>query len=521
MLKKVLKINLKVLGAIILGLVLVQVVSAYFFGIIAEKQFDSQFTKMTDSKFITVVNKSYSRGWFTSNMDVTLAVNNQAIKNFVTMLPLKTQESSFQLPESGYQLSYKTHITNGLFAGWLNGNILPTIAYSTTDLKLPESINNVLKTFFKDEQPVSISNILYLNNSGKYKIYSPIFRYEEALSGVKVNWGGLKWDVAYDSKFNKFENSFSVPGLDFSAPTKGDISFKNLYYTANSSRSIHDIKVGSTMLDLESFSINLTESSTSDLKLGEVIRVFTGINSADFLNGLDIINPTRFTLSEVHFKSVSSDENNYFAANVKANFESLVSNKLTYGPMVFDFSLDHILADKFSAVVDTLNDEAGLTDAQRDAHKAQTIQSLKTNLTPIFIESPVIQLNKLTLKTPTGLINISGKATTNGFESSDMNDKTKFMSKLSLKVDFTIPKPVMAYLFLLQMKYFLTAGNAQMDQQSSDALGKVVNILLDNQLQVWQKKGFIQESAGNLSSVISLESGVMSLNGHPTTATPN
>ena len=243
--------------------------------------------------------------------------------------------------------------------------------------------------------------------------------------------------------------------------------------------------------------------------------------ASDFLNGLDIINPTKFTLSEVHFKSLSSDENNYFAANVKASFESLVSNKLTYGPMTFDFSLDHILADKFSAVVDTLNDEAGLTDAQRDAHKAQTIQSLKTNLTPIFIESPVIQLNKLTLKTPTGLINISGKATTDGFESSDMNDKTKFMSKLSLTVDFTIPKPVMAYLFLLQMKYFLTAGNAQMDQQSSDALGKVVNILLDNQLQVWQKKGFIQESAGNLSSVISLESGVMSLNGHPTTATPN
>lgn len=521
MLKKVLKINLRVLGAIVLGLVLVQIVSAYFFGIIAEKQFDSQFSKMTDSKFIQVINKNYSRGWFTSSMDVTLAVNNQAIKNFVTMLPIKTQESSFQLPESGYQLSYKTHITNGLFAGWINGNILPTIAYSTTDLKLAESLNNVLKTFFKDEQPIVISNILYLNNSGKYKIYSPVFKYEEALSGVKVNWGGLKWDVAYDSKFNKFENSFSVPGLDFSAPTKGDISFKNLYYTANSSRSIHDIKVGSTMLDLESFSINLTESSTSDLKLGEVIRVFTGINSADFLNGLDIINPTRFTLSEVHFKSVSSDENNYFAANVKASFESLVSNKLTYGPMVFDFSLDHILADKFSAVVDTLNDEAGLTDAERDAHKAQTIQTLKTNLTPIFIESPVIQLNKLTLKTPTGLISVSGKATTDGFESADMSDKTKFMSKLSLKVDFSIPKPVMSYLFLLQMKYFLTAGNAQMDQQSSDALAKVVNILLDNQLQVWQKKGFIQESAGNLSSVIAMESGVMSLNGHPTTASPN
>ena len=52
-----------------------------------------------------------------------------------------------------------------------------------------------------------------------------------------------------------------------------------------------------------------------------------------------------------------------------------------------------------------------------------------------------------------------------------------------------------------------------MDKQSSDALVKVVNILLDNQLSVWLKKGYLKESGNELSSKIAMESGVVTLNG--------
>lgn len=519
MLKKVMKINLKIIGIVVVVLIAVQVVTAYFFGIIAEKEFDNQFRKVTDSSLIKVVSRNYSRGWFTSDADVTLAVNNQALKNLASLLPTTGNESGVKLSDAEYKFNYKAHVTQGLFAGWLHGNFIPMMAYSTMDLNWPESLSKVLKTFFKDEAPLTIHNVLYLNKSGKFTINSPAFDYNEALSGVNIVWGGIKGSVAYDSSFNKFTNQLSVPNFDFSAPTKGSVVLKNLTYYSQTERSVNDIKVGIVDIKLESVNVNLSESAfNSSLKLGEIIQTATGVSSAEFLNGLDVINPTNFSLSNIRYSSQSSDENNFFSANVKAGFESLVSNHRTYGPMDFDFSLNHVVADRFSKIIDLINAQATESDDQRNMDKDKTIQSLKDNFVPIFVNNPVVQLNNLSVKTPDGLISIKGKATMNGFESSDINDKTKFLQKISANVDFSVPKPVMSYLFLLQMKYFLTAGNAQMDQQSSDALAKVVNILMDNQLQVWKSKGYIKESQGDLSSSIRFESGVVSLNGVATTS---
>ena len=48
MLKKIVHINLKLVGIILLLLIAAQIITAYFFGIMAENQFKSQFDKLTD-----------------------------------------------------------------------------------------------------------------------------------------------------------------------------------------------------------------------------------------------------------------------------------------------------------------------------------------------------------------------------------------------------------------------------------------------------------------------------------------
>ena len=69
-----------------------------------------------------------------------------------------------------------------------------------------------------------------------------------------------------------------------------------------------------------------------------------------------------------------------------------------------------------------------------------------------------------------------------------MNDQSKFMQNYpSLKMDFSLPNQFW-HIFVLQMKYFLTSGNAKWISKAQDVLVKVVNILLDNQLSVWFKK---------------------------------
>jgi hypothetical protein len=55
---------------------------------------------------------------------------------------------------------------------------------------------------------------------------------------------------------------------------------------------------------------------------------------------------------------------------------------------------------------------------------------------------------------------------------------------------------------IIQMKYFLSFGNAEIDKQSNQALSEVLNILLDNQIKVWKKKKYIKEDGEMISSSI-------------------
>lgn len=515
MLKKILKIKIKFILIAISILVALQVITAYFFGIIAEKKIDEQFKKLTDSQFIKVVDRSYNRGLFTSTESVTLEFNNQGVNNLLKILPIKSSESSILTNES-YRLSYTSNITNGLFAGWLNGSIMPTLAYSNIKLVYPAGLDSILKTFFKDKPPIEVSKMLYLTGAGKYEIISPDFQYEEALSEVKVNWSGLKLSIGFNNGFDKFNSQLSAKHFDFSAPTKGSLVIDNINYVSDTSRSINDIKVGDASFTMGNLVINMMESS-EPFKLGNIVNSVTGINSVDFLNDIDVINPLDMQLTNVKYVSHSEDINNYFSANIVVSFESLISMKNTYGPLNFNFDLKHVRADKFSEVADLLANEAKLSESERTANYDSLISKLKDTMNPVLIESPIAQVNNLTLKVPSGLINIDGLLTTHGFESSDMYDQDKFMKKIYANVNLSVPKPVLSYLLLLQMKYFLSAGNAQMDEQSSQALSKLVNILLENQLNNWLKKGYVKEKESDIFSTnVRFESSIIYLNNQPT-----
>jgi uncharacterized protein YdgA (DUF945 family) len=515
--KKILKIKLKVLLAIILVVILIQVVTAYFFGVIAEKQIDLQFKNLTQSPLIKVVKRDYQRNWFGATETVELAINNQLIRNLANLLPISNESTNLTNNDNEiYTITYSTHVSSGIFAGWLHGTIYPTLAYANTKLVLPAKLNNLLNKFFANNQPLVIENIILPNKSGKYLISSPSFNYDEALSGVKVDWGGLDYQIIYNAQFDNFENKLNIPLFHLLAPTKGELSLNGFSYQANSESSIHSISVGSKELSLASLKVQLTESNTkfNQFKFGDAIHALTGVNSASFLNGLDVINPTNFSLTNVKYKSLSQDVDNYFSAQATASFESLVSNQVSYGPMNLDLSLQHINASAFNQLTDVLNDLAKQNNTADD-EQAKSMQRLKQAMSPILQESPVIQLNKFIIQLPKGQISLSGKATTHDFMPSDMESQTKFMSKIVANLDFSVPKSVMAYLFVLQMKYMLSTGNTQMDAQSSEALFKLVDILLDNQLQVWLKKGYLTESGNQLSSHIALESGIISLNHLP------
>ena len=192
--------------------------------------------------------------------------------------------------------------------------------------------------------------------------------------------------------------------------------------------------------------------------------------------------------------------------------------------MHLDVAVNHILAPQFSILIDKIehfavksnNKPKNSTEEDSNAMKNEFVKLLKDNFGPILVNKPEVVVSKLELNTPDGLIKFAGSATTNNFQLSDMNDGNKFMDKLWVDFNFSVPKSVISYLFVLQMKYLLSAGNAEMDQQSAEALTKVVNILLDSQINTWTAKGYIKNNKGLLESHMVFKDGTLVINNIPT-----
>jgi uncharacterized protein YdgA (DUF945 family) len=481
---------------------------------------------------IKVIKHEYHKGLFGVDEVSEVALNNALLANILKVLPSTNVDNSnsngannsnlvaITNPNNVYSLKYTTRVDCGLFSGILKGKLVPTISYATTHLEYSDSLKKMLNKFFDNRPPLSIINIIYLNKYGRYFIASPSFNYEEAVSGVKVVWNGLNLNIKYNPEFNIFENQLIVPNLQLSAPTKVDITMTNLIYTSHTKYSVNNIKVGQSNLSVDTLKINVKDKVALGFRFGDILSSLTGINGVEFLNGIDAVNPTNFALNKLSYVSSSQDENDYFGAKATAKFATLVTNSKTYGPMELDLSVNHILAAPFSKMVDKvaiISASVPVASGSTNTSKVQDslISAIKEYAGPILVNKPEINLNKFMLNGPNGVIYVAGHATTNNFVLKDMNSQADFMQKMLLDVQFSIPKHVLSYMFMLQMKYLLSAGNAEMDQQSSEAFGSVVNILLDNQINTWSKKGYIKNNKGILESHLSYREGKLFLNGVP------
>lgn len=508
MLTRILKLKLIIGVVIVLALVLLQTVSAYIFGIRAQDELNMQFKKITNSPYIVVDHYNYDRGFFSSNVSAEISLNSQVASNILKALP-NINESA--ILSHKYSIKYTMHITHGIFAGVLNGKFVPTLATAKVTIQYPDSIRPVLTKFFGDKNPLYIKNIIYLNGSGQISVTSPSFNYEEALSGVKMEWYGLNLITHYNKDFNHFNNKLSIPHFSLNAPTKGEVLVDGVYYKSNSKYSKNQIKVGDTNVTLDKIKVNLVNKSEVSFRLGDFFSTLSGVSATEFLNELDVINPAGFTLSKFSYTSASDDVANYFNAMAKIKFESLVTESNNYGPFDLSVSANHILSAEFSRMIDDLTKLSVESNVNSVQGKNALVATLKKYFAPILVDKPLLTIDNLQLNTPSGLIKLYGSFTTSGFILSDINNEQDFVKKLSAKVYFSVPRNVLSYLFLLQMQYFLSAGNAEMDKQSSDALKKVVNILLDNQLTTWKKRGYIKADNGILSGNLIYENGKLTM----------
>lgn len=495
----------------LLSLIGFLMINSYYSGIIAKNEYDKQFKYFTTSPLIQVLHYQYDRGIFSSQIHAELSLNYKTLNYLLSNISAVNNLDDESLKKlNQITIKYHTYVSHGLFSALLHGNFVLALAYSKTLIDFKPPLQKKLATFFANRDPLTVNNVLYLNHGGKVALISPSFNYNETISGVNIKWAGLKFIINYDSQLNQFTKNISMPLLLISAPTLGHATISALNYYSHNIHSINQIKIGTTKLSIGTINVNWKSLNNLGFNLGDLIHMSLGINSTDFLNSLDVINPGDFILNNLSYISTSSDDGSYFMANAKAAFSSLSTQHKIYGPLIFNLSLDHIAAKSFSTLAQIMEN---YNSANQDSNiQQQFLNQLKQAMGPILVADPIVKLDKFSLMTPNGLVDISGTATTQNFKIQDLYNQHNFINKIKVHIKLLVPKEVLTYLFILQMKYLLSAGNTQIDNKSNEALKKVVSILLDNQLSTWIKKGFIQQNKQQLSTDFKLENGVISLN---------
>jgi uncharacterized protein YdgA (DUF945 family) len=497
MLKKILKYKLLILFIILLSFGSIHLITAYLFSSDTEKILNDQFKKLTDSQLIEVVNYKYNKGIFISSSEVELKINNKLLQ-LLNTIPTKNKVTK---DSYNFHIKYHNYIKSGIFAGILSGYFTPTLSIVKTNIEFESNLNRTLNKFFNNKQPLIITNIIKLDHSGKFIITSPAFNYEEELSKVNLNWGGLLFNIEYDKNFNNFIKNLALPYIKFNIPTKFNIDLKSLNYNSNRILSENKISIGNNKLKLNNLSLHTESGILSNINLTNILTSLTGIKINDFIQEFNLSNTYDLTITNLNYITNSSDLNNYFSSHAIINIESIIFNKYFLGPLNIDFETSHINAKSFNDLI-TLFDNKKLNNIENHEN---FIESLKNKFIPILIESPVIKLNNFNLVTNKGNIYINGFITTKGFESIDITSQDLFFKKIYFTTNFSIPKDVFNYLLMMQIKYFLNFGNAEVDDQSYQSLSEVISILLDNQIKKWKKNKYIKESNGIISSYIILD----------------
>lgn len=504
-------IVLFIIAIIISLLALVQIVSAYIASNAVEQQYNTQFEQLKRFSLFQIKNYKYDKGLFSSDVSADISINSGSLMYLSKALHLaESNHIDAPLNEKDYTINYHAHINNGLFAGIYNNIYTPTLAFANSTITYPTKLDKLLSKFFPKQSALKITNIIYLDHSGKYEITSPSFDYEEALSGVVVKSEGLNAEINYNSDFTSFINNIYSKGFALKAPTHGEFEFKNLIYRSHSYQGENKIILGDSQFSIGDINLTMLSESALHFNLNDLLYLVTGINSTEFLKNIDSVDVNNFNIKGIAYYSNSKESYGYFSATSIAKFESLVTNNNNnYGPFNLNISIEHIPAVAFA----NLATEVAKLNSSSMLDISNYIESLEPYMVPIFAGLPTLDLKSFHLLTPKGAININGTISLHNFESSDMQSIEAFEQKVNLDLRFTLPKELLTYLFILDMRYFLSTNNANMDVETSESLTKVINIILNNQLKIWDKKGYITRNDDEISSQLKINQGQVLFNG--------
>lgn len=468
----------KAIFGTIAGLVIVAAAytgAAWWTGKSAEQTIQKQTAWLKNQPYLVVKKQTYDRGLFRSEVVTTLAIN-PSLYAFIVQ-----QTGNTEIPV--FEVTYKQHITHGPLPLLSSFNPMPYKAVVDTEFVFSADAQKFLARFFGQQKPISIVERIAFNDDSKANISIPAFDYEEAISGIKIKWGGFTGTMEYSGDLSsRFKFHGQVPSLFAQLKPKGVFSLNNLVFERDNTRGNAGLMLGTDTITLDQLDINW----------------------------LDQI-PMHLVLNKIAYGTKLSETGEYIQGEGKFDVASFLLDQKSYGPVKFVGQAKHLHAPtlaKLSQEVTRLQKEGIATGIINEDLIWQVFQQ---NGLPLLEHDPEFLIQELSVKTPDGDIHVDANLALRGFKEPDIKQPLVLLSKIDAQANISIPREILESAFIFQTQMLLGIGN----ENSAVEMQNLIRQMVQGQINKLVQDKFIRLEGNNIVTNAALKGGNLTLNGMP------
>lgn len=444
----------------------------------AEQALQQQLQQIGKLPYFTIRSSHYQRGWLSAEQTVELELTDSLTWPYQAYLKFTDK------PYHPIRVRYRNHIQHGPLPLLGRFDLRPAKAHVETELLLSTDARKALRPFFGNQPPIRIENRIAFSNDGHIRLSVPSVDYQEAISGVKVQWQGLRSAIDYAGDYNRYQVDGLLPGILLDAASKGSIGIGRIGLHTESQRGVAGLMLGKGQATLASLTVKATEPT-----------------------------PFQGGVQQLRYAYQTQARGDFLDSEVQLDLASLQLGRQPYGPAAMVFVARHLHAPTVARLEQMLStlQRQGLSSAEGEN---QAFAQFRRTGLPLLRHDPELELRKFDLRLPEGEVKLRGRLALKGFEDADIDQPLKLLDKISADADLKLPKKVVeTYVRLLVRNILIERSGSELTEEQVENIDSLAQQLVEGQIANLIDQQLIRNEGGVLATTAAWRQGRLAVNG--------
>ena len=468
----------------------------------AQKAFESQIAALTRSSPLELISQHSKRGFLSTERAAQFRLR-----------PGLLDEAPFDLPEQIRALLGDpfTVRLKERYLPWRDGAF--ALAEATGKAELSEKAAQTAKKLFGEGDPIEITDIVNLDESGRARIATIPFDYEE-LSGVKIKWGGSALTVDFSADFKRRLYAFSAPSFRVDLADKASFAFEGMTIDRQI-RDAQPLGLGESKAAFKSVDASWQGAQSRRLSFSDAIEWLTGFKIGRMFDPGVEIDAGHASMRDVSFSTFVRGDADLVDMGAHLAIGAFNLGQSPYAPIDVDVEakrIDPASLLRIKAAASRLAAGRGGLGFGPQEWRSEILDIARSDGFDLFRKDPEIEIKNFLVTTPHGKLTAKGTLGFKGLEREDLGSFEKMVGKLGIDVQYQISETLASSILENRINMIFEAG-ADIDPEARQEMRRTFSAMAKNAVGNLESQGYARREGDMLLGDVTLRDGEFKING--------